>query len=400
MSTSPEPVRRSAVPGPAAPGPDRPASPGIDRPASSSPDAGAAAGPGAAGAARRALAAVLAEPELLGCAVQPLVGLESASVAGYEVLARPAASLGVGPAPLFAAAGDADDLARLHVLSLRLARPLHASLPPDTFLTVNVDPLALAEPAVVDELLGWGDLGGLVVEVLEGRWPEDHARVLAPLDALRSAGALVALDDVGSAWAGLARVLEVRPSLVKLDGRLVSRLGRDPAVEATVRAVGDMAAALDAWVCLEGVERREQLATAVRLGVPLAQGYLLGRPGEAWPAGDLEHARDLAAAARRGDGLAELVRAPAAEELRTDPRGRPLAVRAPLPGGGWHEHPVTSLSPATAPHEALARAMARPEGDRFAPLVVTSADGRALALVHVDVLATAVASAAHRTAAG
>ncbi|MEJ5869113.1 EAL domain-containing protein [Pseudokineococcus sp. 5B2Z-1] len=351
-------------------------------------------------AARRALAAVLAEPGLLGCAVQPVVGLESATVAGYEVLARPAAHLGVGPAPLFAAAGDAGALAQLHVLALRLARPLLASLPPDTFLTVNVDPLALAEPAVVDELLSWGDLGGLVVEVLEGRWPDDHARVLAPLDALRTAGALVALDDVGAAWAGLARVLEVRPSFVKLDGRLVAQLGRDPAVEAAVRAVGDMAATLDAWVCLEGVERREQLATAVRLGVPLAQGYLLGRPERAWPAGDLDDARDLAAAARRGDGLADLVRSPSAEELRTDARGRPLAVRTALPGGGRHEHPVTSLSPATAPHEALARAMARPEHERFAPLVVTSADGRALGLVHVDVLATAVATAAHRAAAG
>lgn len=347
------------------------------------------AGAGASGA----LAAVLARPDLLGLAVQPVVDLQRAVVAGYEVLSRPAPHLGVGPAPLFAAAAGAGALDDLHVLALGVARPLLGELPPNTFLTVNVDARALAAPRVLAELLGWGDLGGLVVEVLEERWPEDHGRVLEALEALRGAGALVALDDVGAAWAGLSRVLEVRPSLVKLDRHLVARLGRDPAVEATVRAVGDMAATLDAWVCLEGVETQEQLAAASRLGVPLAQGYLLGRPAPAWPEPDLAPVRELARPSAPGAGLAGLVRFPDPEELDVDDRGRPRCVGAPLPDGRAWRHPVTALAVGTDPHEALARAMARPVPDRFAPLVVTGADGRALGLVHVDVLATAVATA-------
>ena len=344
--------------------------------------------------AHDALAAVLARPDLLGCAVQPLVDLERAVVAGYEVLARPAPHLGVGPAPVFAAAAEDDGaLVDLHVVALAAARPLLADLPPDTFLTVNVDARALASPRVLAELLAWGDLGGLVVEVLEERWPDDHGLVLTSLDALRAAGALVALDDVGAAWAGLSRVLEVRPSFVKLDRHLVSRLGRDPAVEAAVRAVGDMADTLDAWVCLEGVETREQLAAAVRLGVPLAQGYLLGRPAAAWPEPDLGLVRELGREAGSGAALAVLVRTPAPGDLEVDDRGRPLAVRAPLPDGRSWRHPVTTLCLRTDPGEALARAMARPVPDRFAPLVVTAADGRALGLVPVDVLATAVATA-------
>lgn len=342
-----------------------------------------------------ALAAVLARPDLLGCAVQPLVDLERAVVAGYEVLARPAPHLGVGPAPLFAVAAQEPCLLEaLHVLALRTARPLLAGLPPNTFLTVNVDARALVAPGVLEELLAWGDLGGLVVEVLEERWPDDHGAVLAALDALRSAGALVALDDVGAAWAGLSRVLEVRPSFVKLDRHLVARLGVDPAVEATVRAVGDMADTLDAWVCLEGVETRDQLAAATRLGVPLAQGYLLGRPATAWPRPDLAVVRELRRSSEYGAGLAGLVRAPGADDLEVDDRGRPLSVGAPLPDGLASRHPVTALGLRTAPQKALTRAMARPARDRFAPLVVTAADGRALGLVPVDVLAAAVATAA------
>lgn len=357
-----------------------------------------AAPPPAAGApASDALAAVLARPDLLGCAVQPLVDLERAVVAGYEVLSRPAPQLGTGPAPLFAAAAeDPCALEALHVQALRTARPLLAGLPPNTFLTVNVDARALVSPGVLGELRSWGDLGGLVVEVLEDRWPDDHGSVLAALDALRAAGALVALDDVGAAWAGLSRVLEVRPSFVKLDRHLVAGLGCDPAVEATVRAVGDMADTLDAWVCLEGVETRDQLAAAVRLGVPLAQGYLLGRPAPAWPQPDLALVRELGGTACPGTGLAGLVRAPGPGDLEVDDRGRPLSVGAPLPDGRAWRHPVTALSPRTAPHEALARAMARPAPDRFAPVVVTAADGRALGLLHVDVLATALATARAR----
>ena len=347
--------------------------------------------------AEGALAAVLASPDLLGCAVQPVVDLERAVVAGYEVLARPAPRLGVGPAPLFAAAAeDIGSLEALHVLALRTAHPLLADLPPDTFLTVNADARALASPRVLAELLAWGDLGGLVVEVLEERWPDDHGPVLSSLDALRAAGALVALDDVGAAWAGLSRVLEVRPSFVKLDRHLVARLGHDPAVEATVRAVGDMADTLDAWVCLEGVETPDQLAAAARLGVPLAQGYLLGRPAAAWPQPDLAVVRELRSETGSGAGLAGLVRTPGRGDLEVDDRGRPLSVGASLPDGRAWRHPVTALGIRTSPHAALARAMARPPQDRFAPLVVTAADGRALGLVHVDALATAVAASSGR----
>ncbi|MEJ5946091.1 EAL domain-containing protein [Pseudokineococcus basanitobsidens] len=340
-----------------------------------------------------AVAAVLADPSLLRCAVQPLVDLERAVVAGWEVLARVDERLGTGPAELFAAAQDPDALGALHVLALREARRLRPDVPPDTFLSVNVDPRALADAEVLEELEEWGDLGGVVVEVLEGLWPDDPRPVLEGLDAVRSAGGTVALDDVGAGWSGLSRLLEVRPSVVKLDRGVVARLGTDPAAEATVRAVGELAAALDAWVCLEGVEQPEQLLTARRLHVPLVQGFLLGRPAPAWPVADLARVRDLGAPARRPSGLGALLLDPAPGQLDLDPGGRPRAVVAAQPDGTPWCHPVTTLSPDTDPRAALARAMARPAPDRFAPLVVTAGDGRVVGVVNVEVLATAVATA-------
>lgn len=340
-----------------------------------------------------AVRAVLHDPSLLGVAVQPIVDVARGAVAGYEVLARPDERLGVGPAALFGAARhDVGCLGELHVLALRAARSLRDSLPADTFLTVNVDPRALGLPVVLAELLGWGPLGGVVVELLEGEWPEDARPLRAGLDAVTSAGALVALDDVGSAWAGLAHVLEVRPALVKVDRGLADGLGRDPAAEAAVRAVGELAATLDAWVCLEGVERPEQLAAAARLRVPLAQGYLLGRPGRAWPQPDLG---PLLGAGRQrtssGLGALAVAEVPGELELERDAHGRPVAVVQPMPDGTPWRHPAMTLSAATRPQDALHRAMARLPRHRFAPLVVTGPDGRPVGLVPVDVLAAAVA---------
>lgn len=45
---------------------------------------------------------------------------------------------------------------------------------------------------------------------------------------------------------------------------------------------GAFAGRPDAWIITEGVERIEELDVPAALGVPLVQGYLLGRPGRPW----------------------------------------------------------------------------------------------------------------------
>ena len=46
--------------------------------------------------------------------------------------------------------------------------------------------------------------------------------------------------------------------------------------------LGEFAGQLDAWLLAEGVETEGELAAFRRLGVPLAQGWLLGRPAAPW----------------------------------------------------------------------------------------------------------------------
>ncbi len=99
--------------------------------------------------------------------------------------------------------------------------------------------------------------------------------------ALRRQGVLLALDDFGVGFASLAHLSELPLDLVELDRSLLAGVGRDPARTSFVAAVLRLGTELGLSVVAEGVEQPEQLAALREMGMPLAQGYLLCRPGTA-----------------------------------------------------------------------------------------------------------------------
>lgn len=338
------------------------------------------------GDAAGAVAAVVASPGLLSAHVQPIVDLQTGSVAGYEVLSRVPQEWRVRPDRLFAAAralGQSADLTRTVLVG---ALALLDRLPDNTFLTVNVDPVDLPTPEAVQPLFQRASLSRLVLEITEHEWPQDHVAVDRLLAAVRERGALVAADDVGAGWAGLKQLLHVRPDLVKVDRDLIRPLGRDPAAEAMLHALGDMCGRLDAWVVAEGVEDEVQLAALVRMGVPLAQGWLLGRPAPPFPPGESgDLVRRRASMARLSDMVVTLLR-PGAPDHERDPHGR------------WRRKgdsaPCLVVAPSTPLPEAVQRALSRPPEQRWTELLVTDTGGRVLGTVSMESLVAAVARAA------
>ncbi len=93
---------------------------------------------------------LLADPDDLTLAFQPIVDLAGATVAGYEALARFPGS--AGPDVWFAAAADAGIAAELESLAIHKALAVVDLLPPDTFLTVNVSPHILGSAPVQEAL--------------------------------------------------------------------------------------------------------------------------------------------------------------------------------------------------------------------------------------------------------
>ena len=110
----------------------------------------------------------------------------------------------------------------------------------------------------------------------------DYPTLVAAVAELRLRDAKLAVDDAGTGDRGLQHLMVLRPDLVKLDRALVAGCDRDPAMAALIEMLGRFTGQLDAWVLAEGVERTAELESLIHLRVPLAQGYLLGRPAEPW----------------------------------------------------------------------------------------------------------------------
>jgi EAL domain-containing protein (putative c-di-GMP-specific phosphodiesterase class I) len=91
-------------------------------------------------------------------------------------------------------------------------------------------------------------------------------------------GFQIALDDTGVAYGSLEAVMELSPDFIKVDLSLVRGVDSDPPRQELLRALHSVAMTIDAQIIAEGIETSDELATLQRLGIPLGQGYLFGRP--------------------------------------------------------------------------------------------------------------------------
>jgi EAL domain-containing protein (putative c-di-GMP-specific phosphodiesterase class I) len=66
---------------------------------------------------------------------------------------------------------------------------------------------------------------------------------------------------------------------VKLDLSLVRGIDADPVRQALIAGMLYFAERTDCRLIAEGIETEAEFATLAALGVPLGQGFLLGRPG-------------------------------------------------------------------------------------------------------------------------
>ena len=140
--------------------------------------------------------------------------------------------------------------------------------------------------------------GALTLEVLEGVLLDREGAVVAALAPYVAHGVHLALDDFGTGSSSLLHLRHVPVGTVKIDREFVDGLGRSRADEAIVRALCSLTEDLGMECVAEGVEQEAQREWLVAQGVPVAQGFLLGRP---LPADEVEALlRSPAGGAARG----------------------------------------------------------------------------------------------------
>lgn len=207
---------------------------------------------------------------------QPIVNLASEAVVGFEALTR--FDDGTPPEELFAEARSVGLEVVLERACIQAALAASGSLPEGAWLSLNVSPSYLQRRSGRDPLGTGHGSRRLVVEITESSAIEDYGRLRETISRLRDQGVAVAVDDAGVGFDSLRRLLELRPDFIKLDRSLIRSLARDRVQQALVSAMAQFARDAGAEIIAEGVERSAQRDALVRLGVPLGQGFLLGRP--------------------------------------------------------------------------------------------------------------------------
>jgi diguanylate cyclase (GGDEF)-like protein len=226
---------------------------------------------------------------------QPVVGLATSEVMGYEALVRwahPERGL-LEPSAFMKTAEETGLVSPIGARVLRTAcrqlavwngnpttghRPVH--------MAVNLSARQLSEHHLVDHIARTIDEEGVEpakvwLEITESALLDDSLSTLDTVTALSEIGVQIAIDDFGTGFSSLRHLREYPIDVVKIDQRFVAGLGHNRADEAIVRSVVSLADSLGLMLVAEGVETAKQRDNLLAVGCTLAQGYLFGPPAPA-----------------------------------------------------------------------------------------------------------------------
>jgi len=226
-------------------------------------------------------------------ACQPIVDTRTRTIVSFEVLIRMRDVDGttVMPGGFLPAAerfGLSTDIDKWVIVNAIHALKAQRKTLPSLHYSINLAGSTLTDIAVCDlihEQLKVHDLdpAALTFEVTETVAIADIPVAEAFLARLQSIGCKTALDDFGSGMASFAYLKDLPVDVVKIDGRFVRNMAASPVDQAMVRAMNDIAHALNKKTVAEFVENEDSFRLLIELGVDYAQGYYLGRPEITYP---------------------------------------------------------------------------------------------------------------------
>ncbi len=213
----------------------------------------------------------------LPTAFQPIVALSDGRLFAYEALVRCTEPAFASPLSLFEHAVEESSCGRLG----RVIRESAFARCSDVPLFVNLHPHELAERWLVrpdDPLCFHGQT--VYLEITESATIEYYDLCMSTLkEVCARSGALLVVDDFGAGHSNLMRVLDLEPTVIKLDRALINEIHAVPRQQRLVQHVVNMCKDLGAAVVAEGIETVDELRAVRDLGVDYGQGYLIARPG-------------------------------------------------------------------------------------------------------------------------
>jgi diguanylate cyclase (GGDEF)-like protein len=222
---------------------------------------------------------------------QPILDLASESTTGFEALVRwmhpsrgllsPAAFIGVAEQGGLIHEIDTWVLYEACAEASRWQRqsPQFAQVS----VHVNLSPLRLREPDLVDAIVGALTAAGLepqflTLELLESSVVDDLELAQDRLTELKSLGLRIAVDDFGTGYSSLSHLRTLPIDELKIDRSFIAAMGSSAQASTLVHSLIQLGTALGMDTVAEGIEDAVQLLHLRGEGCLQGQGYLFARP--------------------------------------------------------------------------------------------------------------------------
>ncbi|EFA3712352.1 TPA: oxygen-sensing cyclic-di-GMP phosphodiesterase DosP [Escherichia coli] len=132
---------------------------------------------------------------------------------------------------------------------------------------------------VSDAMHAWGiDGHQLTVEITESMMMEHDTEIFKRIQILRDMGVGLSVDDFGTGFSGLSRLVSLPVTEIKIDKSFVDRCLTEKRILALLEAITSIGQSLNLTVVAEGVETKEQFEMLRKIHCRVIQGYFFSRP--------------------------------------------------------------------------------------------------------------------------
>jgi len=224
---------------------------------------------------------------------QPIVSLETESLAGFEALVRwhhPERGL-VLPDEFVPVAEETGLIAEIGSVVLRRAcaqmREWHSTVGRQSLtMSVNLSGKQLTQTDLISVIQKTLEETGLNptclrLEITESIVMENAELATNTLLQLRQLGVHLSIDDFGTGYSSLSYLHRFPVNTLKIDRSFIGRMSKGDENSEIVRTVCTLANNLGMEVVAEGVETREQMEVLRSLNCAYGQGYLFSSPVDA-----------------------------------------------------------------------------------------------------------------------
>ncbi len=221
--------------------------------------------------------------ELAWMAYQPIVSTSKKEILGYEALFRTKEPSIPHPGAMLDAAEKLD---QLHLVGQRvrtlIARDIGSELQWDIFVNLHPSDLVDEDLYASDSKLA-ANADRIVLEITERAALDVVKDVSARITELKEMGFRIAVDDLGSGYAGLSSLAQLDPDVVKIDMSIVRDVHLEPVKQKLIRSMVPLCKDMNVMVVVEGVETVEEKNVLEELGCDIMQGYFFAKPGAPFP---------------------------------------------------------------------------------------------------------------------